>query len=221
VRWGVPILAAALGGLLILGAVYRVAFHWPIVGDGVCKGWSVALGQGGGARAAPPQAIDGPVAIAFDPRVPCVDTGLRVEAGQHYVIEVKGTGLMDAGYAAGPSGLSGVGYLRNPVYLVGIAERRHLTLPWFTLIAEIGRDSGQVFPLNRTKRTWIAPQSGPLYLYVNDAINRWFEVPGLNSADADGLPITPAERESGSSSAWYANYLNNGGRATITITRED
>jgi len=221
VRWGVPVLAAVLGAFVIGGAAYRVAVHLPIVGDGVCKGWSVALGQGGSARPAARQASAGTIAIAFDPRVPCVDTGLDLQAGQPYAIEVNGTGLMDAGYAAGPSGLAGVSYLGDPVYLGGIPARRHLALPWFTLLAEIGRDSGQVFALNRARVTWTAPHTGRLYLYVNDAINPGFEIPGLNAADADGLPITPAERKSGRSSAWYANYLNNAGTATITIRRED
>ena len=229
VRWGVPILAAVLGVFLIGGAAYRVAVHLPLIGDGVCKGWSVALDQGGLARPVLRQALDGPVAIAFDTRVPCVDTGVDLQAGQRYVIEMtNGNGKVltakdweDARYVAGPSGLAGVGYLGNPVYFGLLPARRHLTLPWFTLIAEIRRDSGQVFPLTRPTRTWIAPHSGRLFLYVNDAINRWFEIPDLNSAEADGLPITPAERQSGRSSAWYANYLNNDGVATITIRRDD
>jgi hypothetical protein len=36
-------------------------------------------------------------------------------------------------------------------------------------------------------------------------------------ADADGLPITKAERASAKSDAWYAFYLNNRGTATITV----
>jgi hypothetical protein len=69
--------------------------------------------------------------------------------------------------------------------------------------------------------TWTAPQSGRLYLYVNDAINPGLELGELNLAEPDGLPITPEERQSGRSRAWYANYLNNAGTATITITPDD
>jgi hypothetical protein len=64
-------------------------------------------------------------------------------------------------------------------------------------------------------------RTGQLYLYVNDAINPGLELAGLNVADADGWPITPEERQSGRSSSWYANYLNNAGTATIRVKQED
>jgi hypothetical protein len=64
-------------------------------------------------------------------------------------------------------------------------------------------------------------QPGRLYLYVNDAINPGLELAGLNVADADGLPISPEERQNRKSSAWYANYLNNAGTALIRVTQED
>jgi hypothetical protein len=69
--------------------------------------------------------------------------------------------------------------------------------------------------------TWTAPHSGRLFLYVNDAINPGLELGELNLGEPDGLPITAEERQSRRSSAWYANYLNNAGTATITIAPDD
>ena len=78
----------------------------------------------------------------------------------------------------------------------GIPARRHLALPWFTLVAEIRPDSDDVYPFTRTEFIWEAPRAGGLYLYVNDAINPGIELTDLNVADADGLPISEAERAS-------------------------
>ena len=229
VRWGVPVLAAAFSTFLVAGAIYRVALHLPAVGDGVCQEWLAVQKQADIPRPMALAASLGPTTIALDTRVPCLDTGLRLEAGQRYVIEVtgadgkalRGADWRDAGYSAGPSGLADISFLGDPAYLGGFAARRHLALPWFALVAEIGRDSGQVFPLSRTRVTWTAPQSGRLYLYVNDAINPGLELGELNLAEPEGLPITPEERQTRRSSAWYANYLNNAGTAIITISPDE
>ena len=39
--------------------------------------------------------------------------------------------------------------------------------------------------------------------------------------DAAELPISEAERTSGKSSAWYADYFDNAGTATISVRSED
>jgi hypothetical protein len=218
-RWGVPILASVLGVFLIGGAFYRVAVHLPSVGGAVCKTWLEALSQNGAAK---PIARDGAASIAFDTRTPCTDTGMWLETGRRYVIDVTDVkGWQDASYAAGAAGLSGLEYLLEPAYLGGIAARRDLSLPWFTLVGEIGRDSGRTFPLHRNRVVLKPTEPGRLFLYVNDAINPGLELAGLNVADADGWPITPEERQSGRSSAWYANYLNNTGTATIRVRQEE
>jgi hypothetical protein len=222
VRWGVPILAAVLGVFVVAGAVYRVAVYLPSVGDGVCKTWLEALTPNGAAQPAARQAGDGTASIAFDTRMPCVDTGMWLETGRRYVIDVSDLkDWRDASYAAGAAGLSGLEYLLEPAYLGGIAARRAIALPWFTLLGEIGRDSGHTFPLHRNRVVLQPTQPGRLFFYVNDAINPGLELADLNVADADGWPVTPEERQSGRSSAWYANYLNNAGTATITVRRED
>ena len=222
VRWGVPILSVALGLFLIGGMAYRVAVHLPTVGEGVCKSWLDALSQNGAAMPAARQASDGAATIAFDTRMPCIDTGMWLETGRRYVIDVTEVkGWKDASYAAGAAGLSGLDHLFERAYLSGIPARRDVALPWFTLVGEIGRDSGHTFPLARDRVILKPMQPGRLYLYVNDAINPGLELADLNVADADGLPITPAERQDRKSSAWYANYLNNAGTATIRVRQED
>ena len=69
-------------------------------------------------------------------------------------------------------------------------------LPWFVLTGEIGRDSGQVLPLNRKQFVFVPARSGRLYLYVNDAI-------GAFGTDR------------------YEYYRNNRGTTTITVTPAD
>ena len=218
VRWGVPILAAVLGAFVIGGAAYRVAVHLPTVREGVCKAWLEALTQNGAVNPVARQASDDAVTIAFDARMPCIDTGKWLESGRTYVIDVAQVkDWKDASHPAGTAGLAGLEYLLEPAYLGGIAARRDLGLPWFTLVGEIGRDSGYTFPLHRNRVILKPTQPGRLYLYVNDAINPGLELAGLNVAAVDGWPITPEERESRKSSAWYANYLDNTGTAIIQV----
>jgi hypothetical protein len=159
--------------------------------------------------------------IVLDTRTPCLATGLILQEGQRYRIEVDARGWQDGETDADPEGLSGFRSLADPKFLGGIPARRHLALPWFTLVAEVRPDSDNVYPFTRTEFIWEPPRDGSLYLYVNDAINPGFELTDLNLAGFDGLPVSAAERASASSDAWYAFYLNNRGTATITIRLED
>jgi uncharacterized protein (DUF2235 family) len=218
VKVAVPVLAVVFAAYLALGTIYRVAYHLPGIGDGVCRMWFDTLGADG---EEPRQW--GPAVwskeIRFDTRIPCIDTGLDLRAGRSYVLEVQDQqDWADGAYAADASGLSGVGHLLNPVFVAGVPSRRSLLLPWFTLTGEIGRDSGYTFPLNR-ERVMITPaRSGRLYLYVNDAINALGTELGFDAQTIDGFPIGDEERRTGRSAAWYAYYLNNGGTATIRVT---
>jgi hypothetical protein len=212
IRWGVPIVAAVFA-LYVLGTtVYRATLHREMVAGGVCATWLRS-------NAAPSWHDVSPAgdSITFDPRTPCLATGLILQEGQRYSIEVDARGWKDGETEADPDGLSGMGPLAEPAFLGGVPARRHLALPWFTLVAEIRPDSDDVFPFTRTEFIWEAPRAGGLYLYVNDAINPGVELADLNVADADGLPITEAERASAKSEAWYAFYLNNRGTATIRV----
>jgi Uncharacterized alpha/beta hydrolase domain (DUF2235) len=217
VKVAVPVLAVVVAAYLAVGTIYRIAYHLPGVGDGVCRKWFDALG----ADAEEPRQW-GPGAwskeIRFDTQIPCIDTGLTLRAGQKYVIEVKDQkNWTDGDYAAEASGLSGLGHLLNPVFVAGVPSRRSLLLPWFSLTGEIGRDSGYTFPLYRERVTVRPAQSGRLYLYVNDAINVLGTELGFDPQAIDGFPIGEEERRTGRSAAWYAYYLNNGGTATITV----
>ncbi|MGI9500768.1 MAG: hypothetical protein ACR2P3_12055, partial [Geminicoccaceae bacterium] len=88
-------------------------------------------------------------------------------------------------------------------FTLSLPTRRHLSIPWFTLMGEIGKDSGQAFPINRSNFTFRAQASGPLYIYVNDGIN----VPGLSIPNARGNASRSVD----------AAYANNLGKAVIEI----
>ena len=59
-----------------------------------------------------------------------------------------------------------------------IPARRQLSLPWFTLVAEIGRDSGDALPDQPRELRLRAARDGRLYLYVNDAIDSFGDALG-------------------------------------------
>lgn len=186
-----PVATVAAVVLVLAGAVYRVAFHLPVVSDGLCRQWL--------ATSADLQATKGPAngsGVSFDPKQPCVDTGTDLLAGHRYHIEVAADGWKDASYDAAPQGLSGYEHYLDPVFVAAIPARRHLALPWFALVGEIGRDSGHTFPITREDVVVRPKQSGRLYLYVNDAIDRF-------------------------GAEWHSYYGNNDGAATITVTPLD
>ncbi|MGH6895090.1 MAG: DUF2235 domain-containing protein [Geminicoccaceae bacterium] len=217
VKVAVPVLAVVVAAYLTLGTAYRVAYHIPEVGDGVCQKWLEAHGDDN--EEPRPR---GPAAwskdIEFDTRSPCIDTGLTLFAGRSYVIEVTDQkDWKDGTYAAATTGLSGLTHLFHPAFVAGVPSRRSLLLPWFTLTGEIGRDSGYTFPLNRERVVVRPSQTGRLYVYVNDAINSLGWALDFDLQAIDGFPLDDDERQSGRSAAWYAYYLNNGGTATIRI----
>jgi hypothetical protein len=217
VKIAVPVVAVVVTAYLGLGTAYRIAYHIPGIGDGVCRKWSEARGD-----ASEEASLRGPVAwgkgIQVDTRIPCIDTGLTLRAGQKYVIEVKDEkGWRDGEYAAGTAGLSGVAHLFHPIFVASVPSRRSLLLPWFSLTAEIGRDTGYTFPLNRERVIVTPAQTGRLHVYVNDAINSLGSELDFNVQHIDGFPIGEDERRSGRSAAWYAYYLNNAGTATIQV----
>jgi hypothetical protein len=218
IRWGVPIVAALFAQYVLVTTVYRATIHREMVAGGVCATWLQAQAASGVAAPSLREPSPAGDAIAFDTRTPCLDTGLYLQAGQRYLIEVVvEDDWHDGSYPASISGLSGVAHLLNPAFMAGIPSRRNLFLPWFSLIGEIGRDSGQTFPITRDSLVIRPNQSGRLYLYVNDAINPGLELTGLNVAGLDGLPVSAAERASARNDAWYAFYLNNSGTARITV----
>jgi uncharacterized protein (DUF2235 family) len=220
-RWAVPAVAAVFGTYLLAGLTYRAAVHLPSVGDGVCATWLQAHPRRGPAIPGlrEPSALGD--AFAFDTRDPCLATGLMLYEGKRYAIQVDATSWKDGDHDAGLRGLSGFVAVANPTLVAGIPARRHMSLPWFTLVGEIGRDSGVALPLHRGHVVLVPSRTGQLYLYVNDAINGLGMDHAINLRNLDGLPISDAERASGNSSAWYADYLDNAGVATITVSSDN
>ncbi len=186
ITWLIPGLTLAAVAGIILGAIYRVAVYDRTVGDGICDHWL---------RAHPEQVPpEGSREITVDPNVPCVDTGMRLAAGQAYRVRVRTEGWKDASLDADLRGLSHFSdrLMLTPV----IPARRQLSLPWFTLVAEIGRDSGHALPFTRESFVFTPSRDGRLFLYVNDAIDSFGE-------------------------QWDTYYQNNLGSATVTVTPID
>ena len=207
VKWVLPTGFVTLLLALVLVFAYRILVHYPAVQGGICgKAGAAAVtastveytDSGTGTAA-------GKQEILYSPQDHCLDTGLILHAGQPYTVDIK---IMepwkDGNYATGIAGLDHLTSRFAIPFLIGIPARRELFVPWSTLMGEIGRDSGQVFPMNRPSFTFKPRQTGRLYLYVNDAIN------------ALGLPIDIGGEST--SRAWNAHYRNNRGEAKVTIT---
>ena len=228
-RWAASVAfpVAFLAGCLYLavGSAYRVAVHYPFAADEVCADPGLA------APDQPRSLVSGSrsVAIEFDMSNPCFDTGLLLQADAAYKISIRPFGESDGrdlsfcgqaevlrvdGQDVSPGRVAVEAAFRGfdslwrrfrPDFLAGLPMRRHLDLPWFTLVGEIGRNSGVVFPLNRQEFTFEPAASGILHLYVNDAINALGE--RLSGLACDVGPN------------WDGFYENNRGRAVITVDR--
>jgi Uncharacterized alpha/beta hydrolase domain (DUF2235) len=197
----VPVLAIAFGLYLVLGAAYRFAVYLPGVGDGVCRKWLEAQGVADASPTWDPGSWSKEFQV--DTKIPCINTGLILQADQRYLVEVSDQeGWTDGSYAAGIDGLSGVSHLFHPAFVGGVPTRRSLLLPWFTLTAEIGRDSGYTFPIHRERFIVRPARTGVLYVYVNDAINGLGAQLGLGNG------------------AWHEYYSNNAGTATVRVTQD-
>ncbi|GEM_PF-711746 len=140
--------------------------------------------------------------VNFNTKDPCFVTGIDMEVGRVYEVEVNvDEPWIDLRHPASPNGLDHRLTALDPIFIGGLTVRREQLIPWFTLLGEIGRDSGDIVVLNKSQSAFKfkAPRSGPLYLYVNDALN-----------------ISNLWRESGD---WDAMYRNNEGTAIIRIER--
>lgn len=214
-RWSdkvLPIIALLAVLYVLVGAVYRLGIHDPLVRHALCNRPETMLiernkfGQ----------------SFIFDTRMPCLDTGLSLVAGKNYIIELDlADKWKDYETEASNEGLSRWYSRFHPAFLAALPARRHISVPWFGLIGEIGRDSGQIVPLRLDKTEFRAPESGTLYLYVNDAINALsIAVPSKPAKGA--TPICELETyntgESARSTEWCGFYTNNLGTASIVIS---
>jgi hypothetical protein len=175
-----------------------------------------------------------PITVRFDTKDTCFDTGITLEAGKRYQVTLTGepnwgntlkksrlfTNLFcasdpaksmwqDASYPASFKGLDCVLARFLPRLMVGWPARRHIVIPWFTLIGEVGRDSDYVLPFNQPRFVFQAEESGRLYLYVNDAIDPMScRMP--ETCKDKGPDCTTCEPD------WDQYYRNNSGVAIIT-----
>lgn len=139
--------------------------------------------------------------LEFNASNPCVGTGLRLERGRRYHLQLTrlpGTPWRDAtidvprlrGFAFTSPELSltqaAVSFVASPLLRAWAAD-------WFTPIAQIGITRGERVPIVGAEVTFTAERSGELFLYVNDAL--W-----------------PPD--------WDRRYRNNSGRASVVVTRD-
>jgi hypothetical protein len=233
-----PVGFSAIVAIIAIGAVYRVFLHYPAIKDGACvfleeKDQSSGKGMAEAGDEGADLNVEG--ARDFSTTDPCFPTGMTLEKGQHYEISVftfpeempkgrdepgeiakiiidisQGMTWRDLDMPAGTDGLDGFWQIFNPILVFATPARRHLSLPWFTLMGEIGKDSGHVFPINQDDPfVFIAPAKGELHLYVNDMIN----APGFGvrqgEEDTNGEIIKSYDPD--------AAYQNNEGKAKVTL----
>ena len=195
IRWLLPWTAALVALLVVAVAGYRLIVHTPFAAQGLC---AKALGDQRAAASSGQPVIR----IPFATDKVCIDTGVDLRSGRRYDVTVEiGEAWMDASIPAGIAGFESFWARFKWPMPLGFPARRHLSMPWFTLIGEIGRDSGDIFPIKRPTFTFRPATSGRLYLYVNDAINA-----GAFDLAAFGL-----------GQDWSTYYANNKGTATIMV----
>ncbi|MEM8951272.1 MAG: DUF2235 domain-containing protein [Pseudomonadota bacterium] len=208
-RFLLPVGFSVLCLAIVLGAIYRIAVHYPAVSAGACA----LLKETSRAPFAPdkqaPEPVEPRPSNDFKTSDPCFETDFLLEKGQKYRLDVRTIKdpwldlTIPASYGGFENGLTNL----SPLFLLMSPTKRHLALPWFSLVGEIGRDSGNIFPINRETITFTAPATGRLYLYVNDTVN------------ALGLSIPQNPEHTKSLKSAVAAYRNNKGSAIVTVAR--
>lgn len=142
--------------------------------------------------------------VDFVTRGLCNQTGISVEAGARYHVEVKATSTWRDDDI--PTQLGGFYTTDAPAWyqrialMLAVPLRRELTRPWFRLVLRYGATGGEeVFldpdPEDGTIETVIRPtRKGELFIFVNDAV---IGIPGL----------------------YDVFYRNNEGTGKLTVTR--
>nr|WP_302474495.1 DUF2235 domain-containing protein [Roseococcus sp. MDT2-1-1] len=138
--------------------------------------------------------VNGVAIRHIDTREPCQPLAVLLDGGATYRIRVTLLGGDDAGagrawrdgsLAASPRGLEALSL--SDRFLMGVASplRRHLGEPWFRLMARVGEKGiehygpdWRLLPEASAAATYEAEltpwQTGPLFLYVNDAMPVFF-----------------------------------------------
>jgi len=183
-----PVASFVAAFLILLGVGYRLFIHVPAAEAGVCIETSKETVHDFGKP------------IPFKTNSPCLSTGLTLDAGQTYAIDIKVTEpWMDKTIPASPKGFDSLLTELCPLFLAALPAKRVLTYPWFTMVGEISGDPGEIYPLRET--ITIKPKiTGELRLYVNDAVY------SFGKSDGDGHPED-----------WQHYYKNNEGEAIVTV----
>jgi uncharacterized protein (DUF2235 family) len=173
--FGISALAVLVLGSFLLAS--RVAFDVLNVAGNVCD-----------AGLASPRAGTGPWDAALHPSTLCHATGITVEEGKRYRIEIalpaaadsdppegeyrpgRGTGRwMDRDLRVdSPAGFTSE---RRPLVLYPAALLRRMHgHQWFVPIAQVGASGTERYSLEDGVREFTARRTAPLFLYVNDAV---------------------------------------------------
>jgi hypothetical protein len=184
----------------LVAAANRLAFEIANVAGGVCRNTGetrpTRLPLGGPGRSVRL------VSSAF-----CTPTGIQLEAGATYRLDIAPLNSdpwrdqdIDVPFPAGFSGLyRGLPRWKNLMFLAATPFRRQWTPPWFAPIARVGPDPFEQHALGDTTNILTARTSGPLFLFVNDAI----------------LPVSLFPPRLG----WAGYYRNNQGTSMVTVTK--
>jgi hypothetical protein len=191
-------------GLLIsltftsLALANRLLFEAANIAGGICSAGSGAAGApttlAAGASKRLSWAGDG----SDVPFLFCYPTGILVEKNAHYQIRVEFTGLRDRTIPiVSPAGVGDIGPGSRVLFAAMTPFRRVWSADWGVPVARIGTAGFDEYPLERPTNLLRARSSGPLLLFLNDAI----------------APVGPGGW------GWMSYYFNNSGTATFTITR--
>ncbi len=115
-------------------------------------------------------------ATSFDTRARCAPLGVALEAGRSYTLRLRVTqDWSDGGIPASPLGLADGDATR--LMALGVPLRRDLGARWMQPVIRIGQGGSRELPLAMMRDAdgtfsarFVAPASGPAYLFVNDAL---------------------------------------------------
>jgi hypothetical protein len=194
--FGVSLLVSLTVGSL--GIASRLAFELMNLTGGICR-------AGSGAAGAP-----APLAVGESKRVSwrgdgetmpflfCYPTGVLAEENAQYEILVTFTDVRDGSIAVpSPEGFDELSMGHRLMFAAFAPFRRVWSADWAVPIARIGVEGFDEYPLERIRNTLLARKSGPILMFLNDAI----------------APVGPG------GVGWMSYYINNSGVVTFTITR--
>ena len=147
--------------LIVMSTINRVGFAIAGAGGSLCKEIGQAAADANGAW---PE-------IRFNNQSLCQATGITLTQGVRYTIEIK---LPDDWSDAGipvktPSGFSTLDH-KPHLFLPALPFRRILTAKWFVPVVRIGSHTAEYHLLDKQSTEVTPRRTGPLFLFVNDAI---------------------------------------------------